>query len=342
MGVNVQRDHYRRLSVFAGHLSGNRHQVWCGQPVPKGAAGSSREVLTTLSTCKRKWHCLPCACTAASAGAKSLRHNIQRWIWLGGDIAFLTLTQSHTTADPLAELWDRLSRGWGTVTSGKQWTNVRDSFGIRGHVRVTEVVHRPDTGWNVHYHVVIFIDRGLGPNAELEQMRVAIARRFLQGVAEAGGTGTLAGQDIRPFMPGTAAQLADYCFKGLKVQRFADNDPTDRPRSRTPMAILEDLSGTGESHELWTEFAEASVGRNQKSESRHLDRITPSAPTSLISNGINSTPSRGPHPERGAARPLRLHQRTSPALTRASWHETMRYVNRRITPAKTFLHQCEG
>ncbi|WP_165607327.1 protein rep [Mycolicibacter sinensis] len=231
--------------------------------------GSSREVLATVRTCKRKWHCLMCACAAAHNEADDLSRKIHRWSSLGGDIAFLTLTQVHNLDDPLDQLWLRLQSGWNKVTSGKQWNKIKASFGIRGYVRTTEIVHSLNRGWNVHYHVVLFADGGAWRGTRLDLMRVAMAERFQDGVREAGGTAMLTGQKIKPYIPGTHERLATYCFKGLMIWRSRV-----RP-TRSPMAVLEDLEATGEGGDLWNEFAKAAVGRHQKSESRGLERVVP-------------------------------------------------------------------
>lgn len=265
----VQRARNRELSAFAAHLSGDRNQQSCGQPISKGPRGSSREVLTGIRTCKRKWHCLTCACIAAHREAEDLSNKMRRWSSLGGDIAFLTLTQSHQLGDPLDQLWLQLQSGWNAIVLGKQWDRSRSAFGLRGYVRITEVIYRTNRGWNVHYHVVLFGESQAWDGFRLELMRDTFAERFRKGVRDEGGTAELIGQSIEPYEEGSHQRLAEYCFKGLKIWRSTTTG------ARSPMAILEDLKATGEGGDLWCEFATAAVGRHQRSESRGLAHMVP-------------------------------------------------------------------
>lgn len=269
--MGLQRARNQALSAFAAHLSGDPNQQSCGQPISKGPRGSSREVLTAIRRCKRKWHCLTCACIAARKEADDLGDKIRRWSSLGGDIAFLTLTQGHQLGDPLDQLWLRLQSGWNAIVLGKQWDRSRTAFGLRGYVRITEIVHSPHRGWNVHYHVVLFGENQVWADMRLELMRKAIAERFRKGVRDEGGTAEPIGQSLVSYEEGSHQQLAEYCFKGLKIWR------SNTTGARSPMAILDDLEAAGEGGDLWREFAKVAVGRHQKSESRGLAHITPSS-----------------------------------------------------------------
>lgn len=275
----------RRLTALRGYaaqLTDHREQKGCGHRIRKGKTGTSAEVLEVIKTCKRKWHCPVCAYTASLSGADVLKRRIGRWTAEGGGVAFLTLTQMHQLEDSLDELWSRLEGGWSPVTHGAAWARDKASFGILGHVRVTEIVHQPCNGWHPHYHVVLFLDRPLDLG-QLEPLKSSVARRFLRGVHHAGGLADLRGQHIRPFEHGSHETLANYCFKGLKIRTF-------QGQSRTPMAILRDLEATGEGFGLWSEFTQAATsGRRQLTVSQHIDRIHPSSFSYLIKEGTYST-----------------------------------------------------
>lgn len=280
------RELYHNLRDFAASLTDHREQRACGRVIRKGKRGSAAEVLDIVKTCKRKWQCPRCAYAASKVGAVILNERIRRWTSDGGGIAFMTLTQMHCLRDSLEVLWRRLESGWSAVTRGAAWARDRAKFGIAGYVRITEIVHEPSSGWNPHYHVVLFLD-GRGGEDQLRVLRDSVGRRFQRGVCGAAGSAGREAQDIRPYINGSHEELAGYCFKGLQIRRSHSG-------SRSPMAILADLWTTGEGIELWNEFVQAAPGRKQVAVSHHLDAIRPAPLSSLIDTGINSTtPSRG-------------------------------------------------
>jgi hypothetical protein len=126
---------------------------------------------------------------------------------------------------------------------------------VRGYVRVTEVVHHLESGWNVHYHVVLLLDAPLD-HQQLYELKDRLTARFIRGVKAAGGRASCGGQDLVRMQPGSERQLADYCAKGTTVWH-SDN-------SRTPMAILADFKETGDDIALWKEFTAAVTGTKRK------------------------------------------------------------------------------
>ena len=124
---------------------------------------------------------------------------------------------------------------------------------------VTEVVHSLATGWNVHFHVLLLLDRELDQLA-MGGLKASLAARFARGVARCGGHASVDRQDLRPIAEGTEERLANYFFKGTTMRPSADG-------SRTPMAILSDLESTGEGFDLWDELT-TSCSRNSSTGQR--------------------------------------------------------------------------
>lgn len=140
------------------------------------------------------------------------------WTAQGHAVAFLTLTQCHGTSDRLVALWDRLDHGWATLVKGSGWTADKRDYGVHGYVRITEIVHSAATGWHVHFHVILLLDRELD-QPRLNGLRASVARRFARGIARRGGHTVLNAQDLGPITPGTEGPLATYCFKGTESPR---------------------------------------------------------------------------------------------------------------------------
>jgi hypothetical protein len=182
-------------------------------------------------------------------------------------VAFLTLTQSHSAGVDLAVLWDRLEDAWSALARGSAWQADRKIYGARGYVRITEVVHHPLYGWNVHLHVPLLLDEEL-PESDLADLKASLAPRFVRGIRCSGGHAEISGQDLKPIRPGTEERLATYCLKGNRQHWSKD-------RSRSPMAILSDLSDTGQGLPLWHEFTSAVT------DTRRMQLITSKAIDSL-------------------------------------------------------------
>jgi len=243
----------------------------CGCVIRKGRIGSATEVLDVTKSCRYKWLCPPCGHVASRREAAKLKRRLLGWTAQGHDVAFLTLTQRHGSSDRLVALWDRLEHGWAALVRGSGWTANKGAYGIRGYVRITEVVHSAAKVWHVHFHVILLLDRELD-QPRLYGLRASVATRFARGVAGRGGHTVLDAQDLCPMTPGTEGPLATYCFKGTTIYR-------DLHGSRTPMAILDDLEATGEGRALWDELTTA------VSADRRMQLITSTGIDSLCTRG---------------------------------------------------------
>jgi len=174
-----------------------------------------------------------CGYTASWREAAKLKRRLLGWTAQGGAVALLTLTQSHCPEDGLAMLWSRLEAGWAALVRGSGWTADKRAHGVRGYVRVTELVDNAAAGWNVHFHVILLLDQELdGPRTR--RLRASLAARFFRGVERSGGHAAVDRQDLRPMAPRTEERLANYLFKGTRSHWSVNG-------SRTPMAILDDL-----------------------------------------------------------------------------------------------------
>lgn len=192
-------------------------------------------------------------------------------------MALLTLTQSHGPDDGLTPLWSHLEAGWAALVRGSGWTAEKQTYGVRGYVRITELVHNAVSGWNVHFHVLLLLDQELDP-LHMDRLRDSLAARFAQGVERSGGHAAPDRQDLRPMKPGTEERLAHYLFKGTRLPKAT---PSSMDGSRNPMDILDDLESTGEGLHLWDEITDAVTTnkRKQVNPSTHIDSLRPRSPT---------------------------------------------------------------
>ena len=243
------------LRAFAALLSDDPELRGCGRKFRKGPVGSATEILEVTKSCGRKWLCATCGYIAWRKEAAKLKRRLLGWTAQGGAVALLTPTQSHGRNDGLAALWSRLEAGWATLVRGSGWTADKQTYGLRGYVRITEVVHSPVAGWHVHFHVILLLDRELG-QPQLNGLRASIAKRFARGVARSGGHAAVDCQHLEPMTPGTEGPLATYCFKGTTIRASTDGSPT-------PMAILDQLESSGEGLALWDELTTTVLGKKR-------------------------------------------------------------------------------
>jgi Replication protein len=264
---NSGSEDLRKLRQFGASISDDRLLKGCGRRIRLGVPGSAEEVLEQTVHCRRNWLCPTCGYAAACDGSRTLGQRLLGWTAQGHAVAFLTLTQCHCAGVGLAVLWDRLEDAWSALVRGSAWRGDRKIYGVRGYVRIAEVVHHPFTGWNVHLHVLLLLDREL-PESDLADLKASLTRRFVRGIRCGGGHAEISGQDLKPMQPGTEERLATYCLKGNRQHRSEDG-------SRSPMTILSDLSVTAQGRPLWQEFTSAVT------DTRRMQLITSKAIDSL-------------------------------------------------------------
>jgi len=254
------------LREFGKTQTDDRCLRGCGRRIRRGDVGDADEILETTVYCHRAWLCPVCGYRARRRQSRGLAQTLMAWTSQGGSLAVLTLTQRHSPDDELDNLWDRLEDGWDAMVRGSGWRADRKSFGVRGYARITEVVHHPESGWNVHFHVPLLLDDELD-DQQLYELQDRVTARFTRGIGDAGGRASCGGQDLGPIQPGSERRRAGYYAKGTTVwrsetgrgggRRPGGRRGADLVGSRTPMAILADLKETGEGLGLWKEFSAA-------------------------------------------------------------------------------------
>jgi hypothetical protein len=229
----------------------------------RGGIGDAKEILEITHYCERAWQCPVCGYRAACTRFRELGETLASWTAKGGSVALLTLTQTHCIEDECDTLWDRLQCGWDALVRGDGWRADKEKFGLRGYVRITEVVHHRETGWNIHYHVPLLLTEARGTQ-HLCELKDRLAPRYINGITGAGGHALYSRQDLHSIHPGTERTVARYYTKGTTGE-WTEN-------SRTPMAILANLQTTGEGIDLWKEFSAAVTIKRRKgySPSHHI------------------------------------------------------------------------
>lgn len=257
------------LREFGAARSGDRQVQGCGRRIRLDHPGSARGVLDRFVECRRIWLCATCANRDSRRQAVRFTWLLRRWAWNGGAICFLTLTHRHSLGQALLDLWGHRDAGWAEVVRGAGWRTDRRRYGVRSYVSAVEVVHHPMTGWNVHTHVLLFVDGRLDPPA-LANLKTSMVGRYRRGVERCGGHVDDGGQDLQLMRDGTEAALADYVTKGIRARWSPDG-------SRSPMAILADYREHDDRPVLWEEYVPAVTYRRRQhlTTTKRIETILP-------------------------------------------------------------------
>lgn len=129
----------------------NKHQVevWKHRKTDRAFYGG-------LTVCGSVWHCPVCASKISERRKLELQQAFDLYKAQKGNLAFLTLTFSHTKFDSLQEILDKFTEASRKYKSGRQYQRIKEKMGIEGSVRGLEVTHSELNGFHPHSHEVIF------------------------------------------------------------------------------------------------------------------------------------------------------------------------------------------
>lgn len=110
--------------------------------------------------CGSVWQCPVCGPKIRQGRAEELDTVLLRWLKAhgAGTVQLWTLTQPHTSGEPLAELRKTIRAAFRAICSGRQWQALREAYGIAHLVSALDVTHGPN-GWHPHLHVLVLTDR---------------------------------------------------------------------------------------------------------------------------------------------------------------------------------------
>lgn len=124
------RDWARKAALSAVENKFDARRVaYCGYSTATGVSGvgirvsNGRAGIAGLQTCGSVWMCPVCACKITARRSEHLG-SVLGWARREGHtLAMITLTVSHKRNDKLKDVWDAVSSGWASVTSGGAWNN---------------------------------------------------------------------------------------------------------------------------------------------------------------------------------------------------------------------------
>ncbi|MBB0995353.1 protein rep [Dietzia sp. SLG510A3-3B2-2] len=270
-----------------------------------------------LYSCGSVWSCPRCASVIARKRTDELETVLAKHRRDGGHGVLLTLTLAHGPDHRLSDVWDACNDAWKKLTNNRTWKDLRHYGGLDDFVRITEAVHRYESGWHVHFHVLLLFESVDHAFFGLVMSRhVFRAWRSAVHNLKRGFYASDFGQDVRPATVEEHDEIRSYLFKGLRTWSIADemarlSSKRGKGSSRTPFQILAsiaysmntfrdlNLDSLDPSEEgalvrdfeqdlnLWQEWEQASQCRRQITWSKGLKAdagLTPSTDKDLVTD----------------------------------------------------------
>lgn len=214
-----------------------------------------------LQTCGSVWHCPVCAAKISERRRADLEAVTALHKAAGGGLALITLTNSHSRADRLADLLQAQEHALRRFWKDRASRRLFERLGVVGLVRAVEVTHGNANGWHPHYHILLFLDSPRSPS-QLKAIRFDLAQRW-QDCCRAAGLplpDLEHGADIRG-----AEWAARYASKwGLEQEVTKGHVKKGRGDRATPWDLLRRaLAGDQWAGALFQEFAQAFKGKRQ-------------------------------------------------------------------------------
>lgn len=254
----------------------------CGHtPIEKGGvvvratqtSSGRRAGYSGLSTCGSVWACPVCSAKISAQRSEDIKQVLETAQRRGYSVAMVTLTVRHHKGHTLKEVWDAVSTGWKSVTTGSGWLADQLKYKIKGWVKAVEVTHGKN-GWHVHVHTLLIFKGG---ELEANLLGARIFKRWQKGLSKKGFTAEVAhGLDVGFAKGGdSAGKLSTYLAKTgdmLAQEAALGQFKEARNGNRTPFQIALSFFDTGDMEDLalWHEWERFSHGRRQLGWSKGL------------------------------------------------------------------------
>ena len=241
---------------YAGDFDGVQGGVSIKRAVhPDGTCG--RSYYGGLMTCGSVWTCPVCSLKIAAKRAEELAAAIDTWKDRDGYLCMVTATIQHRHGDRLEALIGDLKAAMEYQRRGAAKKRFDKRFGLRGHVRSTEIRFTLQAGWHPHIHEILFMDRP----PDLEEIQSAYMSRYGEKLEEM-GYHTVDGVTVR--VTADKDQIKQYLAKfalELTCGQMKDGRKDD---SFSPFQLLSKFEETGKKWfaQRFHEYAEATKGRN--------------------------------------------------------------------------------
>lgn len=203
-----------------------------------------------LVTCGSPWSCLSCSYKVRSKRARQVATAVAAHMAAGGGVLFGTFTMSHERGEKLDHTWPILSDGWKYMTSGRQWVDFKDTFGVLGSIKTVEVTHGLN-GWHPHLHVLFFVDAPMNDfdrEHDYREFRRSLRQRWIRRFAmkHKRDVSQEFGTRFDPVKADESDKIGIYCTKVGYELAMADQKIGRSEGQRHPFAIAHDAANYGD------------------------------------------------------------------------------------------------
>ena len=259
------------------------------------------------ASCGSVWVCPHCAPSVTEGRALEIQRAVDAWMqpvgstmcrmmkWKSNDVAMLTLTFSHKSHQPLADLMHSMKEAQADLRASAGWKNAIEDLSCIGVIRALEITWGQKNGWHPHVHFVLFLKDGVDQSsvtARLAQFEEDVFPAW-QSVCVANGLGApsrLRGINI-VHGESVSEKLAAYVQKfgrepkgqwGIERELAKNHTKTtksseDGSERYHPFGLLDAFKKTGDDRfrRLFLEYALAFKGQRQLVWQRGLkDRLS--------------------------------------------------------------------
>lgn len=278
------------LGIARELLRDERIQVCWRYPLPQRKAieviySDERKSARTAGTmkCGSGWICPVCMRYISERRRQELDTAIER----SRDRYFTimaTYTVRHDKSARLKPLLADMVAAYGSVFSGRIWSNLKSEYMLRGSVRATEITYG-ENGWHPHFHVLMFVDRAIlddgyssSPDEYTQSLSNQLSDRWLKMLEKRGLSGSKnRALDLRT----SDDQISDYIAKfgkmpsewNLSVSAYEVAYATAKTARNGSQSVLDLIFAAGHdraAQALFYEYHAATKGKSQLQWSKGL------------------------------------------------------------------------
>ena len=230
-------------------------EVWRGMSA--GVAGKA--FYKGLYVCGRLWTCPVCAAKISERRRIELAQALVNAKAQGLSVYLLTQTIRHGLGDSLKDSFAGIARAEKYIWDGGNGQRLRESLGIVGTIKTTEVTWGNTNGWHPHKHTLIFLKAPVSA----AKLQSELSPLWIAACVKSG----LPAPTLERGLTIQDGSYADaYVSKwGLESEMTKGHSKIAKVGGFTPFALLQNVLDTGDSQswELFKEYAAATHRKQQ-------------------------------------------------------------------------------
>lgn len=209
-----------------------------------------------VQRCGSVWTCPFCARKITEGRRSEMKAAVDGWQRNGGYVYLVTLTNSHHKGDNLNDLLKGQAKAKIKLFEARKVKEMMKALGCVGRITATEVTYG-DNGWHPHYHLLVFFDHQINPEA----LQSFLAIEWIEACRKAKLKlpSLEHGVDVQK-----GKRLSDYVAKwGLEEEMTKGHLKKGKKDSLTPFDLLRQSEENPHYRHLFRQFADAFKGKQQ-------------------------------------------------------------------------------